>query len=136
MALLGIFGPVVFECSRRKVLIYDNVKVQNQSRYATHDVHMQLPILEFTGPGLTEVNFTMNLNKEWNSDPFATVVLLRQFNKSGLIAPLIIGNRPLVIGFNLWVLMSVGEEHKWFTRHGELFGASVDVKLQEYRVLL
>lgn len=136
MGLLGIFGPIIFECSRKKVLIFDDVKVNSSSRFAQQDVHMQMPILEFTGPGLMEVSFTMNLNRQWNTDPFNSLMLLRQFNKGGYVAPLLIGRRPIAIGFNLWVLRSVGEEHKWFTRHGELFGASVDVKLSEYRVLL
>jgi phage protein U len=134
MALLGIFGQLIFECSRRRVHTFDGLKVTNTSRFAQHDVHLELPILEYTGPGLTEVSFSMNFNQQWNADPFASLVMLRLYCKTGQVAPLIVGNRPIVLGFNLWVVNSVGEDHKWFTRSGTLQGASADVSLKEYRV--
>lgn len=135
MALLGTYGPMIFECSRRRVHTFDDFKVDNEARYAQHDVHLEMPILEFCGPGLTEVSFSMNFNVEWNDDPFTSLVLLRYFNKNGIVAPLLIGYRPITLGFNLWVLTSISEEHKWFTREGHLMGAGCNVTLKEYRVL-
>lgn len=98
---------------------------------------MQLPVLEFVGPGLSEVSFTMNFNTEWHTDPIAPLAILRTFARHGIVAPLIIGHRPLVIsGFNLWVLTKLEEEQKWFMRNGTLQGASVTVNLKEYRLML
>lgn len=98
---------------------------------------MQLPVLEFVGPGLSEVSFTMNFNTEWHTDPIASLAILRTFARHGIVAPLIIGHRPLVIsGFNLWVLTKLEEEQKWFMRNGTLQGASVTVNLKEYRLML
>jgi len=78
----------------------------------------------------------MNLNREWNSDPFVSLMLLRMYCKQGFVAPLLVGNRPITLGFNLWVVTNVGEEHKFFMRDGTLFGAAVDVNLKEYRVMV
>jgi phage protein U len=136
MGLLGCFGGLIFECSRRRVHTFSDLHVDNSARWAQHDVHLQLPILEFTGPGLTEVSFKMNFNQQWNADPFASIVVLRMYVKNGVVAPLLVGNRPIIAGFNLWVVDSVGEDHKWFTRGGTLQGAGVDVSLKQYRVLL
>ena len=136
MALLGCFGTLIFECSRSKVHSFDQLKVDQEPRYATHDVHMQLPILEFTGPGLTSVSFSMNFNQQWNADPFVSLAQLRIMARQGFVAPLLVGHRPIVFGFNLWVITKLGEEHKWFTRGGTLQGANVNVELKEYRVLL
>jgi len=136
MAIVGCFGPLIFECSRSKVHTYYDLKVEHEPRYAQHDVHMQLPILEFTGPGLTQVAFSMNFNQQWNADPFISIATLRVMARQGFIAPLLMGNRPIVFGFNLWVIVKLGEDHKWFTRRGTLQGASIDVELKEYRVLL
>lgn len=137
MAVVGCFGTLIFECSRRKVHIFDELTVDYESRYAQHDVHMQLPILEFTGPDLVEVNFTMNFNKQWNADPTASLIVLRTYVRQGLVAPLLVGHRPIIMGgFNLWVVTKLGEEHKWFMRDGTLQGVAVDVSLKEYRVLL
>lgn len=136
MALVGCFGVLIFECSRRRVHTFQDLKVSSEARYAQHDVHLQLPILEFTGPGLSEVNFSMNLNKQWNADPFASLTILRMYNRVGFVAPLLVGFRPITLGFNLWVVTRVSEDHKFFTRDGKLQGAQVDVSLKEYRLLL
>lgn len=136
MALVGCFGALIFECSRRRVHTFQDLKVTNTARYAQHDVHLQLPILEFTGPGLTEVSFSMNFNQQWNADPFISLSLLRMYCRVGAVAPLLVGNRPITISFNLWVVTNVGEDHKFFTRGGTLQGAQVDVSLKEYRLLL
>jgi hypothetical protein len=95
-----------------------------------------MPILEFTGPGLTQVTFRMNFNKQWGSDPAASLLVLRTYVKEGFVAPLLVGMRPVTLGFNLFVCIGVTEEHRWFDGRGVLFGAGVDVQLKEYRVLL
>lgn len=136
MAIVGCFGALIFECSRKKVHTFFGLKVSNAARYAQQDVHLQLPILEFTGPGLSEVSFSMNFNKQWNADPFASLAILRLYSRTGAVAPLLVGNRPITLGFNLWVVTNVSEDHKFFTRQGVLQGAQVDVSLKEYRLLL
>jgi phage protein U len=136
IAIIGCFGALIFECSRRKVHTFFDLKVSNSARYAQHDVHLQTPILEFTGPGLSEVSFSMNFNKQWNADPFVTLTVLRMYNKVGVVAPLLVGNRPISLGLNLWVVTQVSEDHKFFTREGVLQGAQVNVSLKEYRPLL
>jgi hypothetical protein len=95
-----------------------------------------MPILEFTGPGITQVTFTMNFSKQWGSDPTASLLILKAYLKWGFISPLLVGMRPLTIGFNLFVCTSVAEEHKYFDGKGRLFGAAAEVQLKEYRLLL
>lgn len=136
MALAGCYGVVIFEASRKRVHTFSELKVKNENRYAQHDVHLQMPILEFTGPGLTEVSFAMNFNKEWGSDPFISLSMLRLYMATGFVAPLLVGNRPVTLGWNLFVVTSVDEEHKFYDARGTLFGASVQVSLKEYRMLL
>jgi hypothetical protein len=137
MALLGAYGALIFECSRRRVHTFSDLTVSDSARFAQHDVHLQAPILEFCGPGLSEVSFTMNFNTMWNADPHISLVILRRYSKTGIVAPLLVGGKPLVIySPNLWVLTSLGETHKWFTRDGILMGASADVSLKEYRLLI
>jgi hypothetical protein len=78
----------------------------------------------------------MNFNKQWGSDPFKSLLILREYVQTGMVAPLLVGMRPVTLGFNLFVCVGVEEEHKWFDSRGGLFGAGVDVTLREYRVLL
>jgi hypothetical protein len=134
--MIGTFGVLMFECSRRRIHTFDDLKISNSNRFAEHEVHLQTPVLEFCGPGLTAVRFRMNFNKQWGSDPFMSLMVLRTYVKTGFVAPLLIGMRPITLGFNLFICDSVEEEHKWFDGRGRLFGASVDVSLREYRLLL
>jgi hypothetical protein len=136
MALIGTYGALTFECSRRRVHTFYDFKVSDNPRYAQHDVHLQTPILEFVGPGLTEVRFAMNLNRAYGVEPISSLTLLRLYSKAGVVAPLLIGNRPVILGFNLWVLTGIGEAHDWFSRTGSLQGVRVEVSLKEYRVLV
>jgi|SRR5271166_629325 len=135
MAIVGTYGTLVFECSRRRVHTFYDMKVDDTPRYAQHDVHLQIPILEFTGPGLTEVSFAMNLNSAYGSNPTSSLTMLRLYSKQGIVAPLLVGNKPVILGFNMWVLTKLGEAHNWFTRTGTLLGVIIDVSLKEYRVL-
>jgi Phage P2 GpU len=136
MALVGTFGVLLFEASGMRVHTFSDLAVSTENRYAQHDVHLETPILEFTGPGLTEVSFAMNFNKEWGSDPIASLLILRAYLKWGFISPLLVGMRPVTLGFNLFVCTAVSEEHKFFDARGVLFGAAVQVQLKEYRLLL
>ena len=54
----------------------------------------------------------------------------------GIHLSLLVGMRPITLGFNLFVCTRVGEQHKFFDSAGSLFGAAVDVTLKEYRLLL
>lgn len=136
MALVGTFGMLMFTCSRRGVHTFSDLRITNENRFATHDVHLEQPILEFVGPGLTQVQFKMNFNSQWGSDPLVSLIILREYINLGAVAPLLVGMRPVTLGPNLFVCLSCGEEHKFFDARGTLFGASVDVSLREYRLLL
>ena len=136
MALIGTFGVLVFEASGMRVHTFDNLNVSTANRFAQHDVHLEVPILEYIGPGLSDVSFSMNFNKQWGSDPIESLLILRAYLKFGFISPLLVGLRPITLGTNMFVCTQVDEEHKFFDASGNLFGASVNVQLREYRLAL
>ena len=119
-----------------RVHTFSDLHVSTQNRFAQHDVHLETPILEYIGPGLSGVSFNMNFNSQWGSEPTASLTVLRTYLKSGFIAPLLVGMRPVTLGFNLFVCTQMDEEHKYFDAAGALFGAAVDVHLMEYRLLI
>ncbi len=46
MALLGCYGVIVFEASRRRINTFTDFRVENKGRWTEHKVHLQMPILE------------------------------------------------------------------------------------------
>jgi phage protein U len=136
MALVGTFGVLVFETSGMRVHTFSDLAVTTENRFAEHAVHLETPVLEYVGPGLTEVSFGMNFNTQWGSEPTASLLILRAYLKFGFISPLLVGMRPVTLGFNMFVCTRVNEEHKFFDAAGQLFGAAVEVNLREYRLLL
>ena len=84
-----------------------------------------------------EVNFRMNFNTSWGSSPLGSISMMREYCRSGFVAPLITGQLPMSrYSLNLWVCTQLGEEHKWYDGRGLMFGAAIDVTLKEYRALL
>ena len=136
MALVGTFGALIFETSGMRVHTFSDLNIATQNRFAQHDVHLEVPILEYIGPGLTDVSFAMNFNKQWGSDPIDSLLILRAYLRFGFMSPLLIGMRPVTLGTNIFVCTAVAEEHKFFDSSGVLFGASVAVQLREYRFIV
>jgi Phage P2 GpU len=132
---VGTFGALLFEASGQRVHTFSDFAVQTQNRFAQHDVHLEIPLLEFVGPGLAEITFKMNFSKQWGSNPGDSIAILRRYIKEGFYAPLLVGMRPVLTGANLFVCTQLGESHKWFDAAGVLFGAEVDVTLREYRLM-
>ena len=95
MAFVGTFGALVFEASGMRIHTFNEMGVSTENRFAQHDVHLEVPVLEFVGPGLTEVNFSMSFNKQWGSDPIVSLLLLRTYLKFGFYSPLLVGMRPV-----------------------------------------
>jgi hypothetical protein len=135
MAVVGTFGALIFEASGMRIHTFSDMRVSTENRFAQHDVHLEMPILEYVGPGLTDVEFAMNFNTQWGSEPLASLMILRAYLKFGFISPLLVGMRPVTIGTNMFVCVRVGEEHKFFDASGSLFGAAVIVGLKEYRLM-
>jgi hypothetical protein len=135
MAVVGTFGALIFEASGMRIHTFSDMRVSTENRFAQHDVHLEMPILEYVGPGLADVEFAMNFNKQWGSDPNESLMVLRAYLKLGFISPLLVGMRPVTIGTNMFVCVRVGEEHKFFDGSGSLFGAAVVVGLKEYRLM-
>jgi GpU protein len=136
MALVGTFGNLVFETSGSRIHTFSEMTISTQNRFAQHDVHLEVPILEFVGPGLAEVNFKMNFSKQWGSDPMTSILSLRTYLRLGKASPLLVGMRPITNGTNLFVCTQLGEEYKFFDAQGKLFGAAIDVTLREYRQMI
>ena len=128
--IVGFLGTIPFIASRWKVRTFDEFGRQSDSRWQSHDIIGQKPLLEFVGPNLEEISFKMLLRKDLGVSPENEVKKLRKLRDEGTVVPLIIGNRPVGNGF--WVITSISEKHDFWSKFGNAQSIEVTVTLKEY----
>lgn len=129
---IGTYGPIIFGTGPTGVLTFDNFKKTVTARWGTHEVYQDKPLLEYAGPNLIEVAFTMGLISPITSDPTAAIVTLQETMDLALPYPLTIGMLPVGRDASLFILESLEVNPKYFYRGGTIIGAEVAVKLKEY----
>jgi phage protein U len=125
---IGTFGDVVFEASSRRVRTPDGIARKAEARLAEHAVCGRKPVLEYLGPGLTEVSFSMVFSAALGVDPTEELKTLRRLRDRGAAEDLIFGGVPQ----GRFVLASLDEEHRVVDGKGRLIVAVVQVTLKEY----
>ena len=127
---IGSFADLMFEVSSAKVLTYDDYKRETKARYAKHELINQTTVLEYLGAELEEISFKMTFLTRMNVDPITEAQKVRDMCLDGVADYLILGNN--VIGDNLWIIESVGEEATSWDNRGNILASSVTVKMLEY----
>lgn len=128
--LVGFLNTIPFIASRAIVRTFDNYKRQATARWATHEIIGKKPVREFLGQDVEEVSFTMLLRSDLGISPRAEVEKLIKLRDKGTPVPLVIGNK--VIGSTLWVVETIAEEAKTWSKLGSPLSISVTVTLKEY----
>lgn len=113
-----------------KVMTFDDFQRESSGRWATHEIIGQKSKLEFVGPGLEDLSFSILLNVSLGVNPEEELVKLRQIRDEGITCILMIGDEPITD--NLVVIEKLSEAHKTFDGKGKLTVASVNISLKEY----
>lgn len=127
---IGVFGDVIFETSDKRILNFSKFKISSASRYAEHKVIQRKPKLEYVGPGLDKVSFTINLNGNFGVKPIDEMIRWITMSNEGQAHTLVIGSSP--IGSDKWVIETVTEVWESIFNRGELYSGKIDVTLKEY----
>lgn len=69
---VGLFGKLPFLCSSAVTFTFKDLSVSRSVRWATHEIIGKKPVLEYIGPGLTEVSFNIQLNSMLNAREAST----------------------------------------------------------------
>lgn len=128
--IVGSWGTIVFEVSSFRVRTFDDFKRASSSRWATHEVINKKQVLEFLGPSIESVSFTMLLNTSFGINPGNELKRLREMRDGGKNYPLILADA--AVGDNNWVLKNLEENVKKFDGFGNIISVSVSVTLEEY----
>lgn len=128
--MIGFFGDIVFETSDKRILNFSGFTRNSSSRWAIHETIGAKPSSEYIGPGLDTVSFTVNINGLFGVKPREEMDRWIIKERSGEVAPLLIGNKYL--GVDKWRIVSVSQAWDTIFNKGELVSGKIDVELEEY----
>lgn len=126
-SLTGLFGKVPFVSSSAIVYTFKDLSVSRSARWATHEIIGKKPVLEYIGPGLTEVSFNIQLNSSLGTPPLVALIQLKKMLEKKQAERLLIG--PDYLG--KFVIESIGEERKYHNNFGICVSAEVGITLKE-----
>ncbi|MBP2655897.1 MAG: hypothetical protein H6Q73_3466 [Firmicutes bacterium] len=115
-----------------KVMTFDNLQREGDGRWATHEIIGQdkKPVMEFIGPGLETLSFSIMLNTMLGITPVDELKKIRKLRDNGVVCTFTIGGN--AVTSNSWVITKLSETHKSYDNKGNLLAASVNVSLSEY----
>jgi len=133
MAIEGIFGLVLFGKVLGGFRTFHEIKRKYGSRFHDHEIHLQKPLTEYSGPELVEIGMGISLNGAWSGDPNRMLSELHFMQESALAAPLIVGGKPMGPGLSLFVLRSLSETHIHWLKGGRLLHVELELEFKEYQ---
>lgn len=128
--MIGSFGDVIFEVSANKIRTFDRFSRSSSGRWAEHEIIEGKPPLEFKGPGLDTINFTMRFDANFGVNPRGEMDKLLIMSRDGQAETLIIGGKAL--GVDKWVITDVRQNWQTVDNKGNVIVSTVDVALKEY----
>ena len=84
MAKIGSFGSLAFSVSERAVKTFDSMNWDFSADYATHDRHIKADLLEYMGPGIETISFSMTFSVFLGVNPLKEIEKLRDMIRNGL----------------------------------------------------
>jgi hypothetical protein len=129
VALIGALGDITFHVSRNAIKTFDNMKWSSGAKYASHDVHLQAPKLEYTGIESDNISFDMSFSVFYGIDPVREINNIARARITGEAMRLVIGNK---IYGRKWVITKTSKDLEKFDNHGNLLAVKINVSLQAY----
>ncbi|MER2126286.1 phage tail protein [Solibacillus sp.] len=130
MAVIGSFGPIVFEVTTDKIQTFDNFKRSIEPRYVEHKIQRLKPRLEFEGEGIDSINISILLKVELGINPEKEMKKIREYIAKGRRDLFIRGNSP--ISPNYFVIKRADESHNRIDNLGNVLEIAVQLELKEY----
>ncbi len=130
MAKIGSFGTLVFSVSDNTVRTFESMNWDFSANYATHDRHIKADLLEYMGPEIETISFSMFFSAFLGINPLNEVEKLRNIVREGYAERLILGGS--VYGNYKWVMQKGTIDLKRFDDKGNLLAAKAKVTLKEY----
>ena len=130
MATVGTLGNIVFSVSSNRVNTFDGLSWDSAAQYATHNRHLQEPLIEFVGVDSDKISLSMYFSVFLGVDPVREINRLLHAERSGQVMRLIIGGR--AYGRHRWVIEKSRRDFEHFDGRGRLIVARYNISLLAY----
>lgn len=127
---IGYFGNIIFETSDQRVLTFNDFTRNSTAHIEEHKLIGKKPLIEYCGPELEKINFTVNLNAYNGINPEEELAKWRDYSLNGSAQELVIGGN--VMGYDKFIIESLSESYNKIYKNGFLYSAKIDVSLAEY----
>jgi phage protein U len=126
--MIGTFGSIVFEVSGEKTFTFDGLSRKAKAVFARHERGGAKPVLEFTGPDLSEISFRMHLSISLGVEPKTEADALYALMNAGDEKQLIIGGS--LIG--TYVITDIADTWSAVSAGGRIMESDLSVTLLEF----
>lgn len=127
---IGSFGTKIFSTSDRRILTFRDFTYTTTPRYTEHEIIGEKPKMEYIGPGLDDITFTITLHVNLGIDVKKELESWRKMAANGESQRLIIGKKRL--GKGKWSITGCSESWGVVTNKGGIISATGDITLREY----
>ena len=126
--MIGSFGSIAFTASAEQLRTFTGLGKQAEARFEEHTLIGKKSKLEFVGPGLEAVSFSIRLDAGMGVNPRDEITRITEIRDAGEAYPLVIG------GWYLgdYVITNASESHRHHDNRGRLLVAEVNLSLKEY----
>ena len=121
----AVLGDLVFEVSSETIKTFEQLKLTKQASYATHKVHGQTAVPEFTGFEADTATFKMILSAYFGVNPLDALKQLEEMQRERKAYTLVLGTDV----YGKWAITSLGESFDRVHKDGALLTCSVNVGL-------
>lgn len=130
MGVIAYFGSERFEVSNTRALPINEFKRQTAGRYNSFDRIGKKPLTDYTGPGLDQIGFTVDLKTSLGVEPRDVLDHWASLADAGTTNILVLGGK--VIGSNLWLVKSVSQTWGEVDGNGRILSATMELAFEEY----
>ena len=128
--VVGSLGDVYFVASTRTLRTISDYSRKVSARYAEHAILLNKPKLEYVGPNLEEISFSIQLHTMYGVTPEEEFEQLKEYVENGAVVDFVLNNTP--IGNAQWVVKEADMSDVLFGPKGGIIYAKVNVTLSEY----
>lgn len=130
VAKIGSYGDVIFEVSPKKILTFNELEMKSSAKWEEHSIHRNKAKLEFDGPGLIDLSYSLLLRAEHGTNPMKEIAKLERMKNKGEAHLFILGQKP--IAPNKFVIIDSTAGLKNIDQKGNVLSAEVTLSLKEY----